>query len=177
MTTADWALIISLLSFCVSVAGFVWNVWSKFIFPKAKVQVHFSVNNLIQEWEPEDHQMLVLHATNFGPGEIILHMAIGRARPSYFKKLTHFILNPLHNFPVELDRTLGPFSGGLPKKIQPGESHSAYFVLFHEGLREQPIVDVGFSDTFGRSHWATRKQVAAVRNAVKDAYRKGEAEL
>ncbi|MGO6968987.1 hypothetical protein [Rhizobium leguminosarum] len=170
MTTADWALIISLLSFCVSLAGFVWNVWSKFIFPKARVQVHFSVNILIQEGEP-DHEMLVLHATNFGPGEITLHTAIGRAQPSKFKKLTHLMLNPLHNFPLELNRTVGPFSGGLPRKIQPGESHSAYFVLLHEAFRDQPIVDVGFSDTFGRSHWATRKQVAAVRRAVKEAYR------
>ncbi|MGO8323715.1 hypothetical protein ACC811_02390 [Rhizobium ruizarguesonis] len=175
MTTADWALIISLLSFFVSLAGFVWNVWSKFIFPKAKVQVHFSVNLLIQEGEA-DHEMLVLHATNFGPGEIILHMAIGRARPSYLKKLNHLILNPLHNFPLELEHTLGPFSGGLPKKIQPGESHSSYFVLLHEAFRDEPIVDVGFSDTFGRSHWVKRKQVTAVRTAVKEAYRKSEAE-
>ena len=31
MTTADWALVISLCSFAVALAGFVWNVWSKFM--------------------------------------------------------------------------------------------------------------------------------------------------
>jgi hypothetical protein len=42
VTTADWALVISLCSAVVSLAGFVWNVWSKFIYPKPRVQVSFN---------------------------------------------------------------------------------------------------------------------------------------
>lgn len=169
MTTADWALTISLLSLTVSVASFAWNVWSKFIFPKPKVRVSFGPRVLVQNDEP-DHHMLALLAANHGPGDVTLHMVIGRARRSYFKKLQHLILNPLHNFPVELDRTLGPFSGGLPKKIGVGEDFSAYFVLLHQGFRDEPIVDVGFSDTFGRSHWAPRKDVRKAIKAVKEEY-------
>ena len=40
MTTADWALAVSLFSFVVALAGFVWNVWSKFIYPRAKVRAY-----------------------------------------------------------------------------------------------------------------------------------------
>jgi hypothetical protein len=43
MTTADWALIISLCSLLLAMAGFVWNVWSKFIYPKPKVRVSIGV--------------------------------------------------------------------------------------------------------------------------------------
>ena len=40
MTTADWALVVSLFSFLVALAAFVWNVWSKFIYPRAKSRLH-----------------------------------------------------------------------------------------------------------------------------------------
>lgn len=168
MDTADWALAISLCSLLVSFAGFVWNVWSKFIYPKAKVRVSFSVNMVVDENGPS-HEFLSLSATNYGPGPVTLHSAIGRAKGSW-RRRKHFIMNPLHNFPLQLDFTIGPFSGGLPNKIEPGESFSSYFVLMHEALRDEPIIDVGFSDTFGRSHWAARKQVKQVRKKVAEAF-------
>lgn len=173
METADWALAISLCSFVVSLAGFVWNVWSKFIYPKPKVRVTFSVNMMVDDSGPGP-EFLSLSATNYGPGPVTLHSAIGRAKGSWLRK-KHFIMNPLHNFPLQLDFTIGPFSGGLPKKIEPGESFSAYFVLKHEALRDEPVIDVGFSDTFGRSHWAARKQVKQVRKSVAEAFLKQEA--
>jgi hypothetical protein len=43
MQTADWALVISLCSAGVSLASFIWNVWSKFIYPKPVVQVSFQM--------------------------------------------------------------------------------------------------------------------------------------
>jgi hypothetical protein len=42
MTIADWAIIILLASLALSVAGFVWNVWSNFIYPKARLRVGIS---------------------------------------------------------------------------------------------------------------------------------------
>jgi hypothetical protein len=47
MTTADWALVISLLSAATSLAGFIWSVWSKFIYPKPRVRVSFSMVSVI----------------------------------------------------------------------------------------------------------------------------------
>lgn len=83
-----------------------------------------------------------------------------------------FILNPLHNFPLEKDRTNGIFSGGLPEKVAVGEGFTAYFTLRHESLRDEPVVNVGFEDTFGRQHWAPRKSVVKVRKAVVAAFQK-----
>jgi hypothetical protein len=59
MTTADWALVISLCSVAVSLAGFVWNVWSKFIYPRAKEGQITHCNNADIRWgrqqPPENH--------------------------------------------------------------------------------------------------------------------------
>jgi len=74
MTTADWALAISLGSLVIALAGFVWNVWSKFIFPKPKVQVSFSYMTALIG----DHQVPVisLSGTNHGPIPVTLKMSM-----------------------------------------------------------------------------------------------------
>ncbi|TDX77742.1 hypothetical protein EDE05_11451 [Neorhizobium sp. R1-B] len=169
MTTADWAFVVSIFSFAVSLAGFVWNVWSKFIYPKAKVRVSFYSGFVMGE-DYEGVEMLTLSATNYGPGQVTLHLAVGRTKVSRFKKLKLFMLNPLHDFPARTDFTLGPFSGGLPKKIDVGESFNAFFVKKHAAIATQNVVDVGFTDTFGRNHWARRKDVTKVRTEVKQAF-------
>lgn len=77
MRTSDWALIISLCSFAVALGSFVWNVWSKFIYPKAKIRVTFQATVIIQPGAPEHRpEFLTLTATNFGPGDVTLHSAI-----------------------------------------------------------------------------------------------------
>ncbi len=43
MTTADWALVISICSAFLALASFIWSVWSKFIYPKARVETTFSI--------------------------------------------------------------------------------------------------------------------------------------
>lgn len=138
MTTADWALIISLCSFLISLAGFVWNVWSKFIYPKPKVRVAFYASSILQQGQTQ-HRLLTLSATNFDSGTVTLHMTIGRARKSHFKRLQHLILNPLHDIPMRYDLTVEPFSGGLPKKLDVGDDFSSHFVLLHEGFRDENI--------------------------------------
>ncbi|KAA3517561.1 hypothetical protein G6L63_21140 [Agrobacterium vitis] len=169
MSTGDWALVVSIFSFIVSLAGFIWNVWSKFIYPKAKVRVSFYSGFVMGEGF-DGVEMLTLNATNYGPGAITLHLAVGRSRVSRFKKLESFMLNPLHDFPAQTNFTLGPFSGGLPKKVDVGESFSAFFVKKHAAIAIKNVVDVGFTDTFGRCHWARRRAVAKARSEVKEAF-------
>ena len=48
MTTSDWALIISLCSLAVALSSFVWNVWSKFIYPKPTVRVTLQATIIFQ---------------------------------------------------------------------------------------------------------------------------------
>jgi hypothetical protein len=53
MQVADWALLISLLSLAISIAGFVWNVWSKFIFPKPKIDLSLTVMRVVHSDPPQ----------------------------------------------------------------------------------------------------------------------------
>lgn len=49
MTTANWAVFVSLCSLRVSPPGFLWAIWSQWICPKAKVRASIGVMDLISD--------------------------------------------------------------------------------------------------------------------------------
>jgi hypothetical protein len=173
MKTSDWALVISLCSFAVAVSSFVWNVWSKFIYPKPKVQVTFRASYIFQPGAPyHGREFFTLSATNFGPGDITLHSAVVRHyRKQWWKNWRAFFnrhyrrqyatVNPLEDFPHRFDHSIGPFSGGLPKKIATGESFNSYFPRGVDWF-EQKRFRIGFSDSFDRNHWCSARDIRKV---------------
>lgn len=172
MQTADYALLVSLLSLVVSLGSFVWNVWSKFIYPKGKVRVAFAMSILFDGDSKFD--VISANAVNYGPSETTLHSIVCRSKKPwswwfFSRQWQYGLLNPLHNFPLQLEYTIGPFGGGLPKKLEVGESFTIYLAARHDALANDPIVDVGFCDVFGRYHWAPRY---AVRRVREDALKK-----
>jgi hypothetical protein len=48
MSTADYALIVSISSAFIAVASLIWNVWQKYIFVKPQVQVGFGVYHIME---------------------------------------------------------------------------------------------------------------------------------
>ena len=54
----------------VSLAGFVWNVWSKFIYPKPAVRISFAMAQVVEQGSDYIPSVLRLSATNLGPGEV-----------------------------------------------------------------------------------------------------------
>ena len=121
MQTADWALVISLCSAGVSLASFIWNVWSKFIYPKPVVQVSFQMMRSIYPAQGVvGGQVLALIATNMGPAQVTLRTAICRRRKRFpfLKTRSFFLLSPIPNYPQDTELSIGPFAGGLPKKLE-----------------------------------------------------------
>lgn len=169
MQTADWALVISLCSVAIALASFGWNVWSKFIYPKPRIRVTFGFMVVVGRDRSEDENILSLSATNMGPGPVTLYSAVVRDKRGRFRRKGWGLLNPLHNYPIEKNRSVGPFGGGLPKKIDVGESFAVHFVPDHEALAGSNIVQIGFSDTFGRRHWAHRKALHQTRPSIRNA--------
>jgi hypothetical protein len=182
MTVADWALVISLCSALVSLASFVWNVWSKFIYPKPSVVVSFQFVTMMTP-APHDaaslthseNNALSLSATNMGPGAVTLYNVVAtygfsgwlRQKP---KRLG--LLNPLPHFPEypgQFEVTAGPFAGGLPKKLEVGEQFSAYFIPDHDSLAKDDVDRIGFYDTFGRYHWAPKSDLDRARKYIREA--------
>ncbi|WP_218961084.1 hypothetical protein [Ruegeria sediminis] len=167
MTTADWAIIISMASLAVSIAGFVWNIWSKFIYPKPKVRVGMSNKIAIGDgWEPAP-RCISLSAVNHGPGEITIHSAIARPRWKWYRRKgrTYAMLNPLTNWPYN-ETTDGPFSGGLPKTLRVGETFDAHFIRSRRWFDRGDLIRFGFTDSFGRNHWAPMKHSKSVRAEI-----------
>lgn len=153
MTTADWALIISLGSLAISLAGFVWNVWSKFIYPKPDLRISARVMHLYSHaGRREGPPFISLDMTNHGPGAITIHHAQVRCRRERFRKAEWGMINPIADLSAP-DVGVGPFGGGLPKKIEVGESFALYFPYQRDTFLREPLVKLGCRDTFGRNHW------------------------
>jgi hypothetical protein len=179
VTTGDWALVISICSAIVSLASFVWNVWSKFIYPKPKVAVNLSMVTVIHPREPRDPdpvRVIRLSATNMGPADVTLRSALMMFWPRWFSDKSYGLLNVLPRLPESTDYEMeyddlggGPFAGGLPKKVAIGETFSVYLVPDHETLARGDYHRVGFDDSFGRMHWASRGDIIAVLPSIREA--------
>jgi hypothetical protein len=167
MTTADWALIISLVSATVALSSFVWNVWSKFIYPKPKVQVSIAKMFLIGEGWEDGPETISISVTNHGPSEVTIRCAVARPAKKWYQRKYKKIgmLNPYKGYPYDLS-SHGPFSGGLPKKLAVGEEFSLYFPVERDWFEKEKLVDFGVNDTFNRLHWAPRRQVRKTRKDV-----------
>jgi hypothetical protein len=117
-----------------------------------------------------DNDALSLSATNMGPIQVTLHNALTKNRD---RKGGFGLLKPLPRFPNyrgEFQVASGPFGGGvLPKKIEVGEQFFVYFVPDYEALTSDDITHVGFSDTFGRFHWASKKDLIEARKHIREA--------
>lgn len=126
MNTADYALIVSLCSAAISLAGFIWNVWSKFIYPKGDIKVSFYVAVMFQQGQDPDNRptFLCLAVVNHGPTDVTIQNATGVFRKGRFG-VQHGLLQPIENIfgPAV---AAGPFGGGLPKPLKVGESFSLY---------------------------------------------------
>jgi len=156
MNTADYAFITGIVSLLISIGAFVWNVWSKFIHPKPDVAVGFSRMNIYHPGGPLDgDKFLMVTATNRGPGTVIVQHVVVCKRWKWQREVVG-ILNPIDDLAQKpYTSRLGPASGGLPKKLDVGESHDFNFpsdskFLTAENLEESPFI--GVSDSFGRFH-------------------------
>lgn len=161
MTTSDWAIAISLCSVAIAVASFVWNVWSKFIYPKPRLVVSFRIMSVFQSgiWSQKHINMSIV---NHGPIKTQVYCAVLQERDHPFSKPRWAILNPINDFPREPCQSHGPFSGGLPKNLEVGESLTLFFPYVEDGFLDGTIINIGVTDVFGNHHWARRKQLKEV---------------
>lgn len=167
-TTADWALVVSLFSFAVSLAGFVWAVWSKWVYPKARVKVSMAVMQLISE--DDDDYYIGFYATNFGPSDTTLKLLVNRWRPDGWawrfklgnRRWRYGVLMSTNNIDHAIRGAEGPMHPGLPHKLTIGGEFGTYTTHQHHRLRDLGVVDVGFTDVFGTTHWAPRRDIRKV---------------
>ncbi|QGZ36585.1 hypothetical protein [Stappia indica] len=160
MIGSELAIFVSIVSLIIAIASFIWNVWSKFIYPKPRIRVYASVMS-VYSGEIED-EILVVSAVNFGPIEATIRCCGVKIIDEDGREKTA-LMNPLDMYPLQKRQTIGPFGGGLPKKLSVGEEFSLYF---HYGSNVKFIdkwVDCYFlSDTFGTMHRSSKKDAQRI---------------
>jgi hypothetical protein len=166
MNTADYALIISLIAAATSVAALLWNVWQKYIFVKPALQVTLGIYRVLQPQpgrnvaRPLGPRLLNLSVTNMGPGPVILHACMVKSKADRWRRGRYGLLNPIHGDPAAAEPiSVGPFSGGLPSKIEPGEVKSFYFPYDKDCFLKEAIYRAGICDTYGRNNWCRRRDI------------------
>ena len=182
-TTADYALIVGISSSAIALFSLGWNIWSSFIYPKPKVRVTAArcytdkENDLIISesyggmlpigWTQNQLTCaaISLEVLNFGPGVITLDNVIAKKHRFSRKSAGTFFLSPFSSYPHDLN-TVAPLAGGLPSKIDVGETHTAYLPLNLDWFISKEFRYLGFLDTFGRRHFAKYKDIRAIVNSA-----------
>ena len=112
---------------------------------------------------------LALSATNMGPGEVTLNSAMIAFRGHFFGFKSFGLLSTLVNFPVLKDHNREHVGAGFPAKLVVGEQYSAYLVPAHHALAKGDYQRIGFADSFGRFHWALRRDILKALPSIREA--------
>jgi hypothetical protein len=170
LNTADYALIISLSSATISLAGFMWNVWSKFLFPKARIRLQFYVACIIGGYQAEPTPTYICAvATNFGPTDITVQNFVVTFKRGLFRKGQAAFINPIQSL-VRPEAMSGPFGGDLPKPLKVGDQHTLYFPYESMSFAREPMHRAGVMDNFGRFHGIARRQLRGVKKELDQAF-------
>jgi hypothetical protein len=172
LETADYALIVSICSGFVALASFAWNVWSKWVYPKAKLRMHFAVVAIFREGDDAENRprFLNIGMTNFGPTDITIQRVDVIFKPRRFwQPKPNAIVNPIHDLRMP-DLAMGPFAGGLPKKLAVGDGFDLYLPYQADTIGRMPIHRLGVRDNFGRLHVIPRSYIDKVRKELNEAF-------
>jgi hypothetical protein len=161
------ALMLSLLALVVSAFSLGWNIYRDIIL-KPKVKVEFGLRttygtasdgSLVRSGPP----FILLSGINHGPGEVVCTGAVMRRFSfvrSLFQEFPYGFLMVDHGH---------EYCSALSKRLAVGEEVKIVFPHApHTFLGNNPS-RVGIKDSFGRTHWARRKDLRrACRQHKKD---------
>jgi hypothetical protein len=156
MSTAEIAIIISVFSVIFAAVSLGWNIYRDVIL-KPKVVVSFDKKNIIVANRGPSPDFIGIHAVNHGPGPVILNTVVLKDT-SIWKKITR-----KQNHAVLIHDYENPYSGKMPSKLEVGESIDLFVNYDNECFIKNNYSDLGISDSFGRTNWASRKYMAKLR--------------
>ena len=156
---------ISIFALVISVLSLGWNVYRDVVL-KPRLKVKFNLNYIIHPTFPSPVESLILKATNFGPGVVNCRMIQLRNAPLWrrlIRKVKYAVL--VHDFENIL-------SGKLPTKLEVGEAVDL-MIRWEKGcFLKEPYTHIGLSDSFGRTHWAPKRDVANTREKYNEKFLK-----
>ncbi len=159
------AVIISFVSLGMAALALGWNIYRDVLL-KARVQTMFSISSVVSVGK-RSGPYLSLRATNHGPGPVTILMIDGRNAPVWrrlIRQIVYFVI--LH------DHT-NPMSGQLPKRLEVGDSVTLLLPYDADCFLKNRFTRIGLSDSFGRTHWAPRRNIREVKASYKAKFGKG----
>ncbi len=151
------ALSVSILALIASFLSLGWNIYRDVVL-KPRLKVAFGINTILREGE--EHRLsqagppfLQLEVTNHGPGELVCTGAIA--------KTGSFIRSLFAEFPYRfiLPDYEHPLCSRLRSRIAVGDKVSIIFPYNQECFLANVPKRIGISDSFGRTHWAPRREL------------------
>ncbi len=108
-----------------------------------------------------------LIAINHGPIEVTLKGTIGFVSPNFpFGKSKRAILRAYLNWPHNLAETAFGDTPGLPTRLPVGEQFNVYYP--EAVMKNKELGNLGFTDGFGREHFANKQSRRAFKSAIRE---------
>jgi hypothetical protein len=149
------AIIFSSISISISFLVLGWNIYRDVILkPRLKVSLQLS---FIMHDDYESPTKISITATNFGPNKIICAGIVAKIAPFWrrlFRKVKYAII--MHDY-------TDSYSSKLPRELDVGQECQLFLSFNKECFLSDPFTHVGIRDTFGRVHYAPKKDVAKAR--------------
>lgn len=161
------AIIFSFIALLISAFSLGWNVYRDVIL-KAWLRVHFSASRLIGPSGSFGDPFLALSIVNHGPGDIICGMPMIRRKPWFQGVFGESTVETLI-----YDYT-NPISFKPPFKLAVGEQAQVTFPITDKCFLDDPVFRIGIMDSFGRLHWAPRKDIHRAREQMEEFRRQGK---
>ena len=137
------------MSFAIAAFSLGWNVYRDVIL-KGKLKVNFMLADIVSVGSSAEAR-IVLSAVNMGPGTLNLQMIHSKNAPLWrilFRKIQHGIIT--YDNPIDGSR--------LPTKLDVGDT-ATFLFDYHAPFIREKFTHIGIRDSFGRVHWADRRDV------------------
>jgi hypothetical protein len=150
---------ISLVSLLMSGLALGWNMYRELAL-RARVRVRFSIVSV--DGGPDE--FLSISATNMGPGPVQIEMIDCKDAP-FWRVLTRTV----KYFVVRPDFT-NPLNHRLPHRLDVGDRLTELLPYDEQCLLRVGVTHVGFSDSFGRDHFAPKGQVRLAKRSFQQQF-------
>ena len=147
------ALVVSIFSVLFAALSLGWNIYRDIIL-KARVDVSFSIVEIIHVSIPERPSYLNIKVTNFGPGPVSINMICVKEA-----QLWRRIMRKTKFGVITQDYT-NAMSSKLPAKIEVGDKIELFLSYDRNCfLRGSHFTHIGVNDYYGRVHWAPKRDL------------------
>ena len=157
--------VISVFALVISGFSIFWNIYRDLIL-KGKIMTHIQISTIIQPGRNLG-SFIDITGVKHGPGPITCESVFIKYslwQRLKGKKKYGFIMSDYNN----------PLSGKLPKKLEVGEKITILNLHKENAFLADKPLRVGFKDSFGRLHWASKKNLRqAIKDYLKDFPEKG----